>query len=403
MTEDRMALIRLAEKYADGDLLRELGQLVLQRLMEAEAESRCGAGLHERSPGRVNHRNGYRARTLETRLGTLDLKIPKLRSGSYFPSFLEPRKASEQALVAVVQEAYVKGISTRKVDDLVQALGMTGISKSQVSRLCAELDERVEAFLSREIRGQWPYLWLDATYVKSRERGSVESQAVVVAVAVNAEGRRETLGMAVGPAETEAFWTDFLRGLMRRGLSGVRLVISDAHEGLKQAIAKVIGATWQRCRVHFMRNALAHVPRRQHQMVAAVIRTAFVQEDQAQARAQWRETSDKLRERFPKLSALMDGAEDDVLAFMGFPKEHWPQLASTNPLERLNKEIKRRSRVIGIFPNNAAIVRLVGTLLAEQTDEWQVTRRYMSQESLARVISPDDAQTQPLLEDQQAA
>ncbi|WP_369602666.1 IS256 family transposase [Hahella sp. SMD15-11] len=403
MTEDRMALIRLAEKYADRDLLRELGQLVLQRLMEAEAESRCGAGLHERSPGRVNHRNGYRARTLETRLGTLDLKIPKLRSGSYFPSFLEPRKASEQALVAVVQEAYVKGISTRKVDDLVQALGMTGISKSQVSRLCAELDERVEAFLSREIRGQWPYLWLDATYVKSRERGSVESQAVVVAVAVNAEGRRETLGMAVGPAETEAFWMDFLRGLMRRGLSGVRLVISDAHEGLKQAIAKVIGATWQRCRVHFMRNALAHVPRRQHQMVAAVIRTAFVQEDQAQARAQWRETSDKLRERFPKLSALMDGAEDDVLAFMGFPKEHWPQLASTNPLERLNKEIKRRSRVIGIFPNNAAIVRLVGTLLAGQTDEWQVTRRYMSQESLARVIIPDNAQAQPLLEDQQAA
>ena len=312
MTEDRMALVELAEKYADGDLLRELGQLVLQRLMEAEADARCGAGLHERSPARVNQRNGYRERTLETRLGRLDLKIPKLRSGSYFPSFLEPRKASEQALVAVVQEAYVKGISTRKVDDLVQALGMTGISKSQVSRLCEELDERVEAFLSREISGQWPYLWLDATYVKSRERGAVDSQAVVVAVAVNAEGRRETLGMAVGPAETEAFWTDFLRGLMRRGLSGVRLVISDAHEGLKQAIAKVVGATWQRCRVHFMRNALAHVPRRQHQMVAAVIRTAFVQEDQAQARAQWRETADKLRGRFPKLSALMDGTEDDV-------------------------------------------------------------------------------------------
>lgn len=219
MTEDMMALIRLAAKYADGDLLREPGQLVLQRLMEAEAEARCGAGLHARSPGRVNHRNGYRTRMLETRLGTLDLKIPKLRSGSYFPSFLEPRKASEQALVAVVQEAYVKGISTRKVDDLVQALGMTGISKSQVSWLCVELDERVEAFLSREIRGRWPYLWLDATYMKSRERGSVESQAVVVAVALNAEGRRETLGMVVGPAETVAFWTDFLRGLMRRGLS----------------------------------------------------------------------------------------------------------------------------------------------------------------------------------------
>ena len=322
MTEDRMTLIRLAEKYADGDLLRELGQLVLQRLMDAEAEARCGAGLHERSPERVNQRNGYRDRTLETRLGTLELKIPKLRSGSYFPSFLEPRKASEQALVAVVQEAYVKGISTRKVDDLVQALGMTGISKSQVSRLCADLDERVEAFLNREIPGQWPYLWLDATYVKSRERRSVENQAVVVAVAVNAEGRRETLGMAVGPAETEAFWTDFLRGLIRRGLSGVRLVISDAHEGLKQAIAKVIGATWQRCRVHFMRNALAYVPRRQHQMVAAVIRTVFVQEDRSQARTQWRETADKLRAQFPKLSALMDEAEEDVLAFMGFPKCH---------------------------------------------------------------------------------
>jgi putative transposase len=392
MAEDRMALVELAEKYADGDLLRELGQLVLQRLMEAEVDARCGAGLHERSAERRNHRNGYRERALETRLGTLDLKIPKLRSGSYFPSFLEPRKASEQALVAVVQEAYVKGISTRKVDDLVQAMGMTGISKSQVSRLCAELDDRVTAFLSRQIHGQWPYVWLDATYVKSREQGPVANQAVVVAVGVNAEGRRETLGMAVGPAETQAFWTEFLRDLLRRGLSGVRMVISDAHEGLRQAIAKVIGATWQRCRVHFMRNALAHVPRRQHQMVAAAIRTAFVQEDQAQARSQWRETADKLRARFPRLSALMDDAEESVLAFMGFPKEHWPQLSSTNSLERLNKEIKRRSRVVGIFPNNASIVRLVGTLLAEQTDEWQVTRRYMSQESLARVIDPEPAQ-----------
>jgi len=403
MTIDSMTLMQLAEKYADGDLLRELGQLVLQRLMEAEAESRCGAARYERSTERVNQRNGYRDRALETRLGTLHLKIPKLRSGSYFPSFLEPRKASEQALVAVIQEAYVKGVSTRKVDDLVQTLGMTGISRSQVSRLCAELDARVEAFLSRPISGHWPYVWLDATYVKSRESGTVEGQAVVVAVAVNTEGRREVLGMAVGPAETEAFWTDFLRSLRRRGLSGVRLVTSDAHEGLKQAIGKVMGATWQRCRVHFLRNALAHVPRRQHAMVAAVIRTAFVQEGQKQARIQWRETADKLRERFPKLSALMDDAEDDVLAFMGFPKEHWSQLASTNPLERLNKEIKRRSHVIGIFPNNAAIVRLVGTLLAEQTDEWQVTRRYMSQESLVRVTGPDIPSAHALINDPQAA
>jgi transposase-like protein len=401
MTEDSMALLQLAEKHADGDLLRELGQLILQRLMEAEAETLCGAARHERSAERVNRRNGYRERELETRLGTLELRIPKLRTGSYFPSFLEPRKASEQALVAVVQEAYVKGISTRKVDDLVQALGMTGISKSQVSRLCAELDERVEAFLSRPLSGSWPYLWLDATYLKSRQNGPVQSKAAVVAVGVNAEGRRETLGMAVGPAETTAFWTDFLRGLVRRGLGGVRLVISDAHEGLKQAVARVFGASWQRCRVHFLRNALAHVPRRQHQMVAAAIRTAFVQDDAAQAHGQWREVADKLRGRFPKLSALMDEAEDDVLAFMAFPKEHWPQLASTNSLERLNKEIKRRSRVVGIFPNDAAIVRLIGTLLAEQTDEWQVTRRYMSQESLARVINPDAAQA--LLEEKQAA
>ena len=277
----------------------------------------------------------------------------------------------------------------------------TGISKSEVSRLCAELDERVDAFLSRTLTGSWPFLWLDATYLKAREGGRVVSKAVVVAVGVNAEGRRETLGLAVGPAETQAFWSEFLRGLMGRGLGGVKLVVSDAHEGLKQAAAKVLGASWQRCRVHFMRNALAHVPRRQHQMVAAVIRTAFVQEDQRQARAQWRETADKLRGRFARLSALMEAAEDDVLAFMTFPKEHWPQLASTNPLERLNKEIKRRAHVVGIFPNDAAIIRLVGTRLAEQTDEWPVTRRYTSLETLAKVISPENPQA--LLEEKQAA
>ncbi len=393
MAEDRMALLELAEKHADGDFLRELGQFVLQRLMELEAEGRCGAGLHERSAERVNRRNGYRERTLETRIGTMELRIPKLREGGYFPSFLEPRKASEQALVAVVQEAYLKGVSTRKVDDLVQALGMTGISKSQVSRLCGELDTRVQAFLERELSGRWPYLWLDATYLKARDGGRVLNKAAVIAVGVNAEGRREVLGLAVGPAETEGFWKEFLRGLTQRGLGGVQLVVSDAHEGLKKAAAKVLSATWQRCRVHF--NALAHVPRRQHQMVAAVIRTAFVQESQEQARAQWRETADKLRGQFPRLAELMDEAEDDVLAHMGFPKEHWPQIASTNPLERVNKEIKRRARVIGIFPNDAAIVRLVGALLDEQTDEWQVTRRYMSREVLAKLIDPDNPQALP--------
>ena len=282
------------------------------------------------------------------------------------------------------------GISTRSVDDLVKALGMDGISKSQVSRLCEELDEKVNAFLDRPIEGDWPYLWIDATYVKVRQNGRIVSVAVIIAVGVNSDGRREVLGMDIGPSEAEPFWTAFLRKLTRRGLRGVKLVISDAHEGIKAAVSKLLCASWQRCRVHFMRNALAHVPRKQHSMVAAVIRTAFVQENQQEARQQWRETADKLRERFAKVAELMDSAEDDVLAFMSFPKEHWPQLASTNSLERLNKEIKRRSRVVGIFPNNAAIMRLVGTLLAEQTDEWQVTRRYMSQETLARVLSKED-------------
>jgi putative transposase len=390
VAEDRIALLELVEKYADAELFRQLGQYALQRLMEMEAEQIVGAGHHERSEERTTHRNGYRDRRLETRLGTMNLKIPKLRSGTYFPSFLEPRKMSEHALVAVVQEAYEKGVSTRKVDDLVQALGMSGISKSQVSKLCGELDERVQSFLKRELSGQWPYVWLDATYLKSRENGHVVTRALVVAVGVNQEGRREVLvGLACGPAETEAFWTEFLRDLAARGLTGVRLVISDAHQGLKNAAAKVLGATWQRCRVHFMRNALGSVPKRQHQMVAAMIRTAFVQPSREEAVAQWRENADRLRERFEKLGSLLDEAEADVLAFMGFPKEHWKQIASTNPLERVNKEIKRRSNVIGIFPNDAAIMRLVGALVVEQNEEWHLTRRYMSNESLAKVIKPD--------------
>jgi putative transposase len=391
VTEENMALLELAEKHAGGEFLKELGQWTLQRLMELEADQECGAERHERSPERVNRRNGYRDRDLETRMGTLELRIPKLRVGSYYPSFLEPRKGAEQALVAVVQEAYIKGVSTRSVDDLVKALGMTGISKSQVSRLCADLDARVKKFLTRPLKGSWVYLWLDATYLKSREDGQVDSKAVVVAVGANAEGRREVLGLACGPAETEAFWTLFLRDLVKRGLSGVALVVSDAHQGLKKAIAKVLGATWQRCRVHFMRNALALVPQRQHQMVAALIRTAFVQENPKEAHRQWRQNADTLRRRFGRLAELMDEAEEDVLAFMAYPREHWPQLASTNTLERVMKEIKRRSNVVGIFPNDAAIMRLVGTLLIEQSDEWQVTRRYMSSESIAKVLGTDKA------------
>jgi len=401
VAEDSIALMKLVEKYADGDLFRELGEYILQRLMEIEAEQQIGAGKHERNDERSTHRNGYRDRRLETRMGTMNLKIPKLRSGTYFPSFLEPRKMSEQALVAVVQEAYVKGISTRKVDDLVQALGMSGISKSQVSRLCGELDERVKSFLSRELSGEWPYLWLDATYLKSRENGHVVTRALVVAVGVNEEGRREVLGLACGPAETEAFWTEFLRGLSKRGLEGVKLVISDAHQGLKNAAAKMLGATWQRCRVHFLRNAMGHVPKKHHQMVATVIRTAFVQDSPEDAARQWRDNADGMRDRFPKLAELMDEAEQEVLAFMQFPKDHWKQIASTNPLERVNKEIKRRANVIGIFPNDDAIIRLVGTLVIEQTEEWHLTRRYMSYESLAKVVKPESAER--LLEKQAVA
>jgi putative transposase len=393
MTIDRIALKELVEKGSDADLLREMIAFIAGRMMELEVEGLTGAGHGERSPTRVNQRNGYRERAWETRVGTVPLEIPKLRKGSYFPAFLEPRRASEKALTAVIQEAYVQGVSTRSVDDLVKAMGMTGISKSQVSRLCAEIDERVKAFLERPIEGSWPYLWIDATYVKVRESGRIVSVAVIIAVGVNSDGRREVLGMAVGPSEAEPFWTKFLRSLTRRGLRGVKLVISDAHEGLKAAAAKVLSATWQRCRVHFMRNALAHVGPSQRPMVAAAIRTAFTQETAEAAHQEWRAVADRLRERFRKLAELMDEAEDDVLAHMAFPKHHWRQLHSTNPLERLNGEIKRRTNVVAIFPNEDAIVRLVGALLLEQNDEWAVTRRYMTLETLDGLS--DDAGAKP--------
>jgi putative transposase len=382
MTKASMALSELAEKGADADLLREMIQFVAQRMMEMDVEGLCAAGYGERSAERANSRNGYRERAWETRAGSVGLKIPKLRQGSYFPGFLEPRRAAEKALAAVIQEAYIQGVSTRSVDELVKAMGMSGISKSQVSRLCAEIDERVGAFLNRPIEGDWPYLWIDATYVKTREAGRIVSVAVIIAVAVNTDGQREVLGMSVGASEAEPFWTSFLRSLMRRGLRGVKLVIADAHAGLKAAIGKVLKASAQRCRVHFMRNVLAHVPKGQRQMVAALIRTVFAQESEAEARRQWRAVADQLRERFPKIGALMDASEDEVLAHMGFPKAHRLQIHSTNPLERLNAEIKRRTDVVGIFPNEAAIVRLVGALLLEQNDEWQLQRRYLQLEGL---------------------
>jgi len=297
---------------------------------------------------------------------------------------------TDKAMIAVIQKAYVHGVSTRSVDDLVKAMGMTGISKSQVSRLCEEIDGRVKEFLNRPIEGSWPYVWIDATYVKVREGGRIISVATIVAVGVNTDGRREVLGKALGPSEAEPFWTQFLRSLTARGLRGVKLVISDAHEGIKAAVKKVFHAGWQRCRVHFMRNAMAHAGVKSRAMVAAAIRTAFVQETEEAARAEWRAVADRLRAKFRKLSELMDGAENEVLAYMAFPKSHWSQIHSTNPIERLNREIKRRTNVVSIFPNEAAIVRLIGAILLEQNDEWAVSRRYMSLETLAGLC--DDPQ-----------
>ncbi|WP_372623379.1 IS256 family transposase [Falsiroseomonas sp.] len=386
MTDDKIALREMLEKGSDATFLREMIGFAAQRLMELEVGEVTGAAHGERSPDRLVQRNGYRDRDWQTRAGTVELRIPKLRRGSYFPAFLEPRRTAEKALTAVIQEAYVQGISTRSVDDLVRAMGMEGISRSQVSRLCAEIDERVRDFLARPIEGDWPYLWLDATYVKVREAGRIVPVAVTIAVGVNADGRREVLGMAVGSSEAEPFWLEFLRTLKRRGLAGVKLVVSDAHEGLKAAVTRVLRATWQRCRVHFARNALAHAGKAQRRIVSAWIGTAYAQEDAAAAHAQWRTVADQLRPKVPKLATLMDSAEEDVLAYMHFPAAHRTKLHSTNPIERLNGEIKRRTDVVGIFPNEAAVIRLVGAILLEQSDEWATQRaRYMTLETIGAV------------------
>ena len=385
-------LLRKAQMEEDGDFLREGMRVFAEAVMELEVTQHLGAERHARTATRSGQRNGYRERQWDTRVGTIDLQVPRVRDGSYFPALLDPRRRAERALTAVVQEAYVQGVSTRRVDDLVQALGMTGISKSQVSRLCESLDAEVERFRSRPLDGGYPYLWLNATYLKVRREGRVVSLAVVIAIGVNAAGIREVLGVDVGPSEEEAgalwaAWQQFLHGLVACGLTGVQLVTSDAHRGLKAAIAAVLqGAGWQRCRVHFVRNALALVPKGAQQLVAATIRTVFAQPDAASAREQWRRVADGFRARFPRLAMLMDEAEAEVLAYVAFPAAHWRQIWSNNPLERLNKEVKRRTDVVGIFPNERVVIRLVGMILAEQHDEWQVSRCYFSAESLARVV-----------------
>jgi transposase-like protein len=370
-----------------GDFLRESVAMVAAELMEAEISSQIGAGRGERSPDRATHRNGYRERLWETRVGEIELAVPRKRSGeAYFPSFLEPRRPCEQAIVSVVMEAYVNGVSTRKVDRLVEQLGIHGMSKDRVSALCRDLDGRVTAFRERPLEGVFPYLWLDAKHLKVRDRGSVRSKALVIAYAVHETGRREVIGIDIGEVESGAFWVEFLRGLVARGLSGVRLAISDEHQGLKAAIERVLACPWQRCTVHFVRNMHGHCRRDERGLVSAALREIFDAPDAEVARERFGTVLERFEPTVPKVAELLEEAEEDLLAFYRFPQAHWPKLRSTNPLERVNREIGRRSDVVGIFPNDAAALRLAGALLIEQCDEWLVARRYLSVESIALVL-----------------
>jgi transposase-like protein len=397
MTAEQVVSYLLEEEGVD--FLRESLAWVVQQLMEAEVSELIGAERGERSPERLTHRNGYRPRRWDTRAGELELAIPKIRRGSYFPSFLEPRRRSEQALVAVVQQAYVCGVSTRKVDQLVESLGLR-ISRSEVSRVCAGLDEQVEAFRSRPLEGRYPYLWLDAKVEKVRDGGRVVRKCLVIAHAVHESGRREVIGLDCGEGETEAFWREFLRSLVKRGLAGVQLVVSDAHEGLKQAIGQVLGTPWQRCTVHFLREALGHARREQQPMLAALIRPIFNADSGEQARQLVGEAIERLERPLPKVAAMLERAEDDLLAFYSFPPEHRRKLRSTNPLERVNREIGRRTDVVGIFPDNASLIRLATSLLIEQNDEWLVGRRYLSLDSLGPLLEerPERTEEEEVLE-----
>lgn len=401
MAKNRIKLLEKLRKVGmeDGaDFLREGLKVLAEAFMELEVKEKTGAEPYQRSGKRRNYRNGYRERSWDTRVGSLPLKIPRLRMSSYFPSLLEPRRRVEQALLSVVQEAYVLGVSTRKVETLVQTFGLNGISKSEVSRICSELDGEVNRWRQRPLVGKYPYLWLDATYIKVRQGGTVISQAVVIAYGVRETGEREVLGVDIGPAEDGAFWTEFLRQLVARGLAGVLLVISDAHLGLKEAIATVLGgASWQRCRVHFMRNALSRVPRAAQTKVAAFIRTIFAQPDKESAHRQLRFVADSLRPAYERAAELLEEAEEDLLAHMQFPAQHWRKLHSTNPLERIDREIKRRTNVVGIFPNQAAVIRLVGALLMEQQDDWTAGKRYFSSESMLDIRANQLAEERQLL------
>ena len=390
--ERRMTAAQVVDKLMGSehaDVVRESVAWVVAELMEAEVAGQIGAELGEVSGERVTQRNGYRPRPWDTRAGEIELQIPKLRQGSYFPSFLHPRRRAEQALVAVVQEAYVNGVSTRKVDRLVEQMGLH-LTKDQVSRLCRGLDEQVQIFRERPLEGRYPYLWLDGKIEKVRERGGVRQKCLVIAYAVHESGRREVIGLDVGEAETEAFWREFLRSLRARGLHGVRLCVSDCHEGLRAAIGQVLGCPWQRCSVHFLRNMLGHCAKSQQPMISAAIRGIFQASSGQEARERLADVLERLEPIAPKVAELLLDAESDLLGFYAFPREHWTKLRSTNPLERVNREIGRRTDVVGIFPNDAALIRLAGALLIEQNDEWLVSRRYLSQESLSSVLDQDD-------------
>ena len=401
LSESDLSELLDAFRVGEGvDLIREAVRFVFQELIEAEAATQIGAKPYERTESRTTERNGHRPRVLATTAGDIELRIPKTRTGSFFPTLLEPRRRIDQALYAVVMQAYVDGVSTRAVDDLVQALGVdSGISKSEVSRICRRLDVQVAAFRSRPLGHiAFPYVYLDATYIKVRDERihQIVNKAVVIATGVTADGDREVIGLDVGDSEEETFWTEFLRSLRTRGLSGVRLVISDAHEGLKKAIAKVFtGASWQRCRVHFARNLLARVPKGSQDVVAAAFRSIFIHPTAAEVWSAWDKVADTLHPQFPKVAELMHNAKPDVLAFTAFPVEHWKKIWSNNPLERLNKEIKRRTNVVGIFPNDDAVIRLVGAVLSEQHDDWAIARRYLSDTSMAKLRADCDTPVVP--------
>lgn len=376
------------KSLGDGDILRGSLQLLVQALINLELQEKIGAAPHERTESRTNHRNGSRDRELETRLGSLNLTIPKLRQGSFFPSLLQPRKRTEQALLSVVQEAYIAGVSTRKVDDLAQALGLEGMDKNRVSRACQLLDQHVKEFRERPLTAQYPYVWLDATYVKIRDGGRVKSQAFIIAIGLSAESRREVLGFTVGHAENYHSWRDFLRGLVSRGLTPPILTITDAHEGLKKAVEEVFsGSSWQRCRVHFQRNILAHCPKNQQNMALAAVKQIFQQPDHKSALELVGQVAAKLEQTLPKIAAKLLDECHEALTYMHFPQEHWRQIHSTNGLERLNRELKRRADVLGIFPNEASSIRLLGSILQEQDDEWQICNKVHSQESIKKLLT----------------